>query len=66
MEKKVAHVLKGFLELDREQRAQFVEEVNKIINGTLTPELLKESIRKSMSTTVNFGPPPTGCPCCGR
>jgi hypothetical protein len=67
MDKSVALVLKGFIELDEKQRSTFIEEVNKYIDKTINENVFRESIRKSVyGTTVNFGPAPTGCPCCGK
>ena len=67
MDHKVALVLKGYVELNSTQRQEFVAELNKFINGTNGLEVVKKSIRESVQgSTVNFGPSPTGCPCCGR
>ncbi len=68
MDKSVALVLKGFTELNVTQRREFIEEINKYINGTTGEQPLQKSIRESISgsNTVNFGPAPTGCPCCGK
>jgi hypothetical protein len=65
MDKAVAAVLNGYLALDTARRTAFVTEINKYINGQSQEEALKKSIRES-ATTINFGPAPVGCPCCGK
>jgi hypothetical protein len=68
MDKTVATVLKGFTELNEKRRKEFIVEINKYIEGTLSLESINESFTKSASiaNTINFGPAPTGCPCCGN
>lgn len=75
MNAKVKMVVNGFFTLSESERAEAVTEFNKFINGT--PDV-RESLRKSLSestgtdlvkksqASVNFGPAPGGCPCCGR
>jgi hypothetical protein len=67
MDKAVALVIKGFMELNSAQRSEFVSEINSIINDKAKEQPLRESVRKSVyGSTVNFGPASTGCPCCGK
>jgi F0F1-type ATP synthase delta subunit len=65
MNKKVEVVVRGFLALTDAERSELITQINKYLNGTSE---VKQSIRKSISEslTVNFGPAPGGCPCCGR
>ena len=64
MDKRVAKVLNGFVALQESQRDEFIEELNKFLSGKVKEEVLRKSIQES--TTINFGPVPSGCPCCGR
>ncbi len=65
MDKKVATVLKGFLALDAAGRKELIALVTNSNLGITQDSALIESIRKSTGT-VNFGPSPGGCPCCGK
>lgn len=70
MSPKVIKVLKGFHALSDTERAELIVEINKYQQGnTALREALKsdisESVRKSQAS-VNFGPAPGSCPCCGR
>lgn len=70
MSPKVMKVLRGFHELGDAERAELIAEINKYQQGnTVFRESLKrdlsEQVRKSQAS-VNFGPAPGGCPCCGR
>ncbi len=58
-------VLKGFIQLSQQERNELVEELNKLQNPPTpnTRELLERSIKGEV---INFGPAPSGCPCCGR
>jgi hypothetical protein len=58
-------VLRGFIEMTASERDELIAEMNKFLQGN---QLLRESIEKSIrsDTTVNFGPAPGTCPCCGR
>ena len=62
---KTKRVFRGFVELSATERAELITEINKYLQGTVQ---LQESITKSIRSdnTVNFGPAPGGCPCCGR
>jgi hypothetical protein len=72
MNNKLKLVLNGFLELSVEDKTELHELIKdydkypatteKNINESLT-EIAYESRSKSL---VNFGPSPTGCPCCGN
>lgn len=67
MDKSTALVLKGFLELSPSQRDEFIREINKYLQGTTQHRVLEEALTKSIrGSTINFGPAPTGCPCCGK
>jgi len=68
MNKSVAYVLRGFTKLDTVQRQEFISEINKFLEGETSPAVLKKSIMDSVvgSTRMTLGPPPTGCPCCGK
>lgn len=68
MNKSVALVLKGYTQLNSTQRQEFIEEINKYINGTVKEQPLQKALQESIfdSTTVNFGPAPNSCPCCGN
>jgi hypothetical protein len=62
MTERVAFVLKGFIELDVNERKEFIDEVNKFIKGS-------ESIQQNFSMiteSVVLGPVNKTCPCCGR
>lgn len=70
MSPKVAKVLKGFYALSDAERTEFIAVIDKYQQGdVIAQETLKidfsESIKKSQAS-VNFGPAPGGCPCCGR
>lgn len=70
MSPKVIKVLKGFHALSDTERVELIVEINKYQQGnTDLREVLRsdisESVRKSQAS-VNFGPAPGGCPCCGR
>ena len=67
VDKAVAFVLKGFAELSPAQQSQCATELNKLLNGTQQEKTLQKSLREAaLGTQMNFGPAPTGCPCCGR
>lgn len=69
MNTKISQVLAGFKNLTDEERKEFYEIIkgfeeyphstNKKINESF------ESISVNKSS-VNFGPSPSGCPCCGK
>jgi len=67
MDKSVAFVLRGFTELSPTQQSECVTEMNKLLNGTPQEKTLQKSLREAaLGTHMNFGPAPTGCPCCGK
>lgn len=67
MNRSVALVLKGFTELTPAQRQEFISEINNYLNGKTQEQPLQKSIRESVQgNTINFGPAPSGCPCCGK
>jgi hypothetical protein len=66
VDRKTALVLKGFVELNTAQRDEFVDEINKYISDTSQRRKIEESLQKSISNTINFGPAPSSCPCCGK
>jgi hypothetical protein len=65
MNNKTKRVLRGFIELDASERNELIDEINEYQNGTRE---LRETITKSIrnDNTINFGPVPSQCPCCGR
>ena len=64
MTKKVESVLKGFLTLTASEKSDLITEISRYQNGTTQQrEYMEKGIRES---TINFGPAPGGCPCCGR
>lgn len=66
MNKQVAKVLNGYIALSATDKHEFVQEINKYIEGTdTTKRILNEEVRKAFGS-VNFGPAPGGCPCCGK
>jgi hypothetical protein len=66
MDKSVAQVLKGFLNLSEAQRREFIELVNKFQSGTTySNEQLRESVNASV-TKMQTGPYRDTCGCCGR
>ena len=67
MDKSTAFVLQGFSELTPAQRSECITEINKLISGTPQEKTVQKSLREAvLGTTMNFGPAPTGCPCCGK
>lgn len=70
----IKHVLNGFKKLSNDERKEFFEIIKGFEDYPLTTEdKIDESIGlESLSesrinkSTVNFGPSPTGCPCCGK
>ena len=70
MDNKVFTVLNGFISLNDNQRGEFIDALNELLKGGrhgVSLESLQESVRKKeYGTTINFGPVPSGCPCCGR
>lgn len=70
MNPKVSKVLKGFFALSDTEKAELIAEINTYQKGDASRRIaqesaLNESVRKSQAS-VNFGPAPGGCPCCGR
>ena len=68
-EDKITKVLTGFLSLDAAERTELVDRMNKVIKGeavkgSTTDGLLKRAYESA--NTINFGPAPSGCPCCGK
>jgi hypothetical protein len=65
MNNKTKLVFRGFVELTDSERTELIAEISKYQNGTRD---LRESLSKSVrsDTTINFGPAPGNCPCCGR
>ena len=68
MERKVALVLKGVTELTPIEREEFITEINKLFQGSVTEQIVRKSVTDSVlgSTRMTLGPAPTGCPCCGK
>lgn len=66
MNKQVANVLNGYITLSDTDKREFIQEINKYIEGSdTTKRILNEEVRKTFDS-VNFGPAPGGCPCCGK
>lgn len=68
MNEKTRKVVKGFMELNDEERKEFISKINEYMRGTTTE---KETIRKSVvveshAASINLGPASNACPCCGR
>jgi hypothetical protein len=65
MNAKTKRVFRGFIELNSTERGELITEMNKYLQGTRE---LQESLSKSIrnDNSINFGPAPGGCPCCGR
>lgn len=77
MNEKTKKVIKGFLNLSSSEKSEIV---NLLKEYDKYPNLTNADLRKAISTesfsesrksfnndsTVNFGPRPEGCPCCGR
>ncbi len=65
MNTRVAAVLQGYVELTATERQEFVTEINRYIEGDFSiKRVVEQDIRKSFS--VQFGPAPQTCPCCGK
>ena len=70
MNPKILKVLRGFYALSAAEKSELIAEINKYQQADATRRIaldsaLNESLRKSQAS-VNFGPAPGGCPCCGR
>lgn len=66
MNKQVAKVLNEYIALSASDKREFIQEINKYIKSSdATKILLNEEVRKAFDS-VNFGPAPVGCPCCGK
>lgn len=66
MNEKTRKVIKGFTELNEDEKKEFIAKVNEYINGNT---MVKENVRKSVNeshTAINLGPVSNACPCCGR
>lgn len=62
MTERVAFVLNGFIELDVDERKEFIEEANKYIKGT---KPIQQNFSR-MTESVVLGPLNNTCPCCGK
>jgi hypothetical protein len=60
MDEEVRLVLRGFANLNDQQK----REVARIVRGYTTDGVLNEEVKKSIR--IGMGPIGTGCPCCGR
>jgi len=63
MNDKVLAVINGFESLNEEERKQFIEDINKLLQGK---RALRKSVIANESFTISLGPLQGGCPCCGR
>ncbi|MEX2515935.1 MAG: hypothetical protein WD572_03345 [Gammaproteobacteria bacterium] len=67
MNKNVAAVLKGYLALSTSDRSEFIDDLNKYQKGNQElRKSLNEDVTRTVKSSVNFGPSPGGCPCCGK
>lgn len=64
MKSKVAIVLNGFDNLDSSEKKEFIDELDKRRSGKA--DVVKRALDEARRTTMNLGPMPSGCPCCGR
>jgi len=66
IDKSIAQVFKGFLNLNEAQRKELIDMVNKFQSGTtVSNEHLRESVNASV-TKMQTGPYKDSCACCGR
>ena len=65
MKENVAKVLNGFIKLTDQEKQELIEQVKEYYSS---PFSTKERVQKSLneSHTINFGPAPSACPCCGK
>ena len=62
MDKKVAQVLSGYFELDREQKETFIKTLNEYNEANVRERRkLKEATAR-----IDTGPIAETCPCCGK
>lgn len=64
MSEKTDAVLKGLISLDDREREMVFEAFRSYLESDGHEKVALEE--KVESFTVNFGPSPEGCPCCGR
>lgn len=65
MNKKVAPVMKFFIELTESDKVELINNINQYISGDFqTRRMLNEEATKSIA--IHFGPSPQTCPYCGR
>lgn len=63
--KKILSVLKGYLQLNEEEKKELIKEINKSRQELHYDTLLLERIQKAFSH--NLGPTNSiNCPCCGK
>ena len=66
MTDKTKFVMKGYIELSDEEKADFIDELNNYNkSGRALQENFSERVGKSINSVV-FGPLSKQCPCCGR
>ena len=64
MSEKTDAVLKGLISLNEDERRRVLEALQMYLDSDGMDKIALEE--KVESFTVNFGPSPEGCPCCGR
>ena len=67
MDREVALVLRGYVNLNSAQQSELVDYVNRYNRGSRIERdgIVNESISKS-AHRMDVGPVGSGCPCCGR
>lgn len=65
MDTRVQLVLGGYLELNNDEQAEFIEEAKRHMENPYLRKSLNESIRRGEVKMV-LGPLGETCPCCGR
>lgn len=66
MEKRIARVLKGYIELSDNEKAELIRLFASLNSANFSE---RQTVTKSMNDSLNridMGPVGAGCPCCGR
>lgn len=68
MNTKTKRVFQGFIQLTEAEKKDLLDEIKKYTDGTPTQKrvIVEASLEDFRKSTVNFGPMPSGCPCCGK
>jgi len=59
MNDRIKAVVRGFENLNKSEREELIEELNKSIRRIQKGDIVE-------GTVISLGPVPGGCPCCGR